>query len=149
MATVAEMKRACRILIVEDDEDDVFLLKQAFNQMRNEFDCDIECEHSPNGLEALFELSVKDLTEALPDALVLDLNMPRVDGIACLQAIRQSLLLRDLPVFVLTTTASRSIHEQAIAVGANKVYVKPNDAAHLAAIAREIAVSSCSRHSRP
>ena len=128
-----------RVLIIEDDEDDVFLLKRAFKRMCDDLGCDIECDEVGNGLEALVWVTRHDLTNRLPDALILDLNMPRLDGIAFLKSLRQTLLLRELPVFVLTTTTAASIHERAIEAGANRVYVKPNDPAALAPIVREIA----------
>ena len=64
--------------------------------------------------------------------------MPRLGGVKFLKALRQSFLLKDLPIFVLTTTTSSSIHEEAFRAGADKVYVKPDDADALVAIAGEI-----------
>ena len=80
---------------------------------------------------------------SLPDILVLDLNMPKLDGIKFLMSLRQSLFLKDLPVFVLTTTTARSIHEEAMRAGADKVYVKPNDANSLLSIALDMVGSGC------
>ncbi|MGA8172777.1 MAG: response regulator, partial [Methylocystis sp.] len=97
------------------------------------------------GLDALYLVSRQDLTERLPDALVLDLNMPRLDGIKFLKSLRQALLLEALPVFVLTTTTATSIHDEAMRAGADKVYVKPNDSKALLSIALEIAGASCER----
>jgi two-component system chemotaxis response regulator CheY len=138
MATAATTEKACRILIVEDDQDDIFLLKRAFDRARRILNRDIVTEEADNGLEAIFTVSREDLVNQLPDALVLDLNMPRMDGIKFLRSLRRSLLLRDLPVFVLTTTTAGSIHEEAMSAGADKIYVKPNDADTLLAIALEI-----------
>lgn len=142
MLSAAAGPRPCRILIIEDDEDDVFLLKRALDRARLSLELDIECEHVNNGLDALFLVSKEDLTATLPDALILDLNMPRLDGIKFLRSLRQSLLLKDLPVFVLTTTTAVSIHDEALRAGADKVFVKPNDAEALATIAREIMMSA-------
>ncbi len=132
-------------MIVEDDQDDVFLLKRAFDRAHRILNREIECEEVDNGLDAIFAVSKEDLTNRLPDALVLDLNMPRLDGIKFLRSLRRSLMLRDLPVFVLTTTTAPSIHEEAMSAGADKVYVKPNDADTLLAIALEI-VGLATRH---
>ena len=135
------------MLIVEDDEDDVFLFKRALERARTAFACEIECEEVGNGLDALFLVSREDLTEKLPDALVLDLNMPRLNGLEFLRSLRQSLALRHVPVFVLTTTTAPAIHREAMEAGANRVYVKPNDSEALAAIAWEIVAASCRPHS--
>jgi two-component system, chemotaxis family, chemotaxis protein CheY len=143
MSSLSLEPRPCRVMIIEDDEDDVFLLKRALQQARRSLERDIECEQVDNGLDALFLVTREDLTERLPDALVLDLNMPRLDGIKFLRSLRQSLQLRDLPVFVLTTTSATSIHKEALQAGADRVFVKPNDANALAAIAMEIVGSAC------
>jgi CheY-like chemotaxis protein len=70
--------------------------------------------------------------------LVLDLNMPRFDGMQFLRSLRLSLALNDLPVFVLTTSAEPALHAEARKAGADKVFVKPNDAETLLQIALEI-----------
>jgi len=131
------------VLIIEDDEDDVFLFKRAINRARGSLSRDVECEIVRNGLDALYLVSQEDLTERLPDALVLDLNMPRLNGIEFLRSLRQSLLLKDVPVFVLTTTTAADIHAEAMAAGANRIYVKPNNADALAVMAQEILGTTC------
>ena len=121
MSSVDAPKPTCSVLIVEDDEDDVFLLNRAFDDARRILCRDIKTEHIENGLDALYLVSRQDLTENLPDILVLDLNMPKLDGIKFLMSLRQSLVLKDLPVFVLTTTTAKSIHEEAMRAGADRV----------------------------
>lgn len=138
MSAVETKERACRVLIIEDDQDDVFLFKRALDGVRAILNRDIECEHVDNGLDAIFLVSREEITDKLPDVLVLDLNMPRLDGIKFLKSLRRSLLLKDLPVFVLTTSTAPSIHEEAMRAGADKVFVKPNDAEALLAIALEV-----------
>ena len=143
MASKSSRQGPCRLLLIEDDEDDVFLLERAIDCVRENLKLEIEYEHVENGLEGLYSVSKDDLTDKLPDAVVLDLNMPRLGGVKFLKAMRQSFLLKDLPIFVLTTTTSTTIHEEAIRAGANKVYVKPDDADALVAIAGEIVTATC------
>lgn len=138
MPDVESKQRSLRVLMIEDDEDDVFLFRRALDAAKAELGCKVECDQIDNGLDALYFVSRNDLTNNLPDALVLDLNMPRLDGLKFLKSLRRSLRLKDIPVFVLTTTSAPSIHEEAMAVGANKVYVKPNDSGALHAIATEM-----------
>lgn len=145
MSAVETKERACRVLIIEDDQDDVFLFKRALEGVRAVLNRDIECEQVDNGLDAIFLVSREEITDKLPDVLVLDLNMPRLDGIKFLKSLRRSLLLKDLPVFVLTTSTAPSIHEEAMRAGADKVFVKPNDAEALLAIALEIVTAAESR----
>jgi len=143
MALKSGRQGPCRLLLIEDDEDDVFLLGRAIDCVRDNLKLDIQYEHVENGLEGLYLVSKDDLTDRLPDAVVLDLNMPRLGGVKFLKALRQSFLLKDLPIFVLTTTTSSTIHEEAIRAGANKVFVKPDDADALVAIAGEIVAATC------
>ena len=77
--------------------------------------------------------------ENLPDILVLDLNMPKLDGMKFLRSLRQSLFLKDLPVFVLTTTTAKSIHEEAMRGRRQQgTHVKPDDAKALLSIALDM-----------
>jgi len=69
-----------RILIIEDDPDDVFLFKRAVDRARLILSCEIVCEQVSNRPDAIFLVTREDLMAKLPDALVLDLNMPRFDG---------------------------------------------------------------------
>ncbi|MBU3887190.1 MULTISPECIES: response regulator [Methylosinus] len=147
MSAVETKNRACRVLIIEDDQDDVFLFKRALESVRSMLERDIECEQVDNGLDAIFLVSREEITDKLPDVLVLDLNMPRLDGVKFLKSLRRSLLLKDLPVYVLTTSTAPSIHEEAMRAGADKVFVKPNDAEALLAIALEIVTSALERRS--
>ena len=143
LSSVDAPKPTCSVLIVEDDQDDVFLLNRAFDDARRILRRDIKTEHIENGLDALYLVSRQDLTENLPDILVLDLNMPKLDGMKFLRSLRQSLFLKDLPVFVLTTTTAKTIHEEAMRAGADRVYVKPNDAKSLLSIALEMVGTGC------
>lgn len=145
MSAVETKERACRVLIIEDDQDDVFLFKRALDGVRRILNREIECDEVDNGLDAIFLVSRQEITEKLPDVLVLDLNMPRLDGIKFLRSLRKSLLLKDLPVFVLTTSTAKSIHEEAMRAGADKVFVKPNDSDALLAIALEIVAGATRR----
>ncbi len=74
----------------------------------------------------------------LPDILVLDLNLPRLDGVKFLETMRESFQLRDVPVFVLTTSTERAVHAEAMRAGADKVFVKPDSVTELQEIAEEI-----------
>lgn len=129
-------------MIIEDDPDDVFLFKRALERARLVLNREIKWEHVSNGLDAILLVSQKDIIDKLPDALVLDLNMPRLDGIKFLRSLRNSLVLEDLPVFVLTTSTEAAVHAEAIRAGADKVFVKPNNTEALLEIALEIVAKS-------
>ena len=63
-----------------------------------------------------------------PDAIVLDINMPDLDGIGALRAIRADRLTRDVPVVMLTAVADLDHIQTAIAAGAQDYILKPWDA---------------------
>ncbi|WOJ88167.1 response regulator [Methylocapsa polymorpha] len=131
-------------MIIEDDPDDVFLFTCALERAQLSLNREVQWEHVDNGLDAILLVSQQDMMEKLPDVLVLDLNMPRLDGIKFLRSLRNSLVLKDLPVFVLTTSAAAAIHEEAMQAGADKVFVKPNNTKALLEIALEILARSTS-----
>jgi CheY-like chemotaxis protein len=127
-----------RIMLIEDDPDDVYVFGRALDRVRAGTDQEIAIEHAVDGLDATNRVCLEDLTDTLPDVLVLDLNMPRMDGVKFLHALRGTVGRGDLPVFVLTTSTSQPVHEEALRAGADKVFVKPDSADALTAIAREI-----------
>ena len=138
MAVDASKRRECRVVLIEDDPDDVFLFRRALDEVRPATEREIAFEHVNNGLDALYFVSNHDLVDRLPDVLVLDLNMPRHDGVKFLRTMRESFLLRDIPVFVLTTSTEDAVHAEATRAGADKVFVKPDSASALVTIAQEI-----------
>jgi CheY-like chemotaxis protein len=132
----------CKVLIIEDDPDDVFLFTRALERAKIILNREIAWQHVGSGLDAILLVAQQDNMGLLPHVLVLDINMPRFDGLQFLRSLRNSLELKDLPVFVLTTSSEAAIHEQAARAGADKVFVKPNDPESLLEIALEIVAKS-------
>lgn len=92
------------ILYVEDDLDDLFIVQQAFENYNET----ILVVHAHNGfvaLEYLKELEKKDL---LPCLIILDMNMPGMDGRETLIRIRQSKAYNNIPVVVFTTSSYKT-----------------------------------------
>jgi two-component system chemotaxis response regulator CheY len=125
-------------MLIEDDPDDVFLFERALDRVKAGLRQEAALEYSADGLDATYRVAIEDLTNRLPDVLVLDLNMPRLDGVKFLRALRGTLELNELPVFVLTTSTERPVHEEALRAGADKIFVKPDSAEAMSAIAAEI-----------
>lgn len=96
------MSETARILLVEDDEDDVFLAMEGFR--RAKFLVDIE--RVENGIECMKYLNKqgKYQNKSLPDIVLLDLNMPLMDGRAVLKEIVSTPELSSMPVVILTTS---------------------------------------------
>ena len=114
------------ILLVEDNPDDVELTRIAFAEAKIANDL-IVMGDGAQALDYLFargDYSDRDPTD-LPSIILLDLNMPKVDGREVLQAIRANAATKSLPVVVLTTSAEPFDVEASYALGVNSYIQKP------------------------
>jgi len=75
-----------------------------------------------NGIEALTHLTA--ISPAAPDLILLDVLMPKMDGIALMEALRRDPRWRDVPVIVLTGAMDRSCLDRVRALGAREVVTK-------------------------
>lgn len=120
-------------LLVDDDTDDSLLFKEVLENLETP----IDFQHAENGLEALSLLQKK--TPTLPDAIFLDLNMPRMDGKECLVRIKSDEHLKHLPVIIYTTSLQSSDIEETIQKGAACFIAKPTSMKELKKILSFIA----------
>jgi two-component system response regulator len=116
------------ILLVEDNPDDVDLTRIAFDEAKVANRLVVVRD----GAEALDYLFARGMhagrdPDDLPSIVLLDLNLPRVDGREVLQAIRENPRTRSLPVVVLTTSTEPFDLESAYALGVNSYIQKPVD----------------------
>ena len=113
------------ILIAEDDADDRFLLKAAFEE--NGFTDHLHfVENGVEVIEFLHELS-HDVNDAkLPRFILLDLNMPKKDGREVLKEIKQSPVYKKIPVIIFSTTNNEQEMRRCYELGANSYITKPN-----------------------
>ena len=110
-----------RILLVEDSADDEALTLRALR--RSKVLNEIEVAH--DGVEALALL--EDDGRALPELVLLDLKLPRVDGLEVLKRLRANPRTRLLPVVVLTSSVEERDLADSYALGANSYVRKPVD----------------------
>jgi CheY-like chemotaxis protein len=115
-------------MLVEDRQDDVILIRRAFLQARV-FNPVVVVR---DGEEAIAYLSGQGVyanrsLHPLPDFILLDLKMPKVDGFEVLTWIRAHPILRGLPVVVLTSSTELKDVNRAYELGANSFLVKPMD----------------------
>ena len=116
------------ILLVEDNPDDVELTRIAFAEAKIANDL-VVVSDGAQALDFLFargEYAHRDPAD-LPSIVLLDLNLPKVDGREVLQAIRASEATRNLPVVVLTTSAEPIDVVASYALGVNSYIQKPVD----------------------
>jgi DNA-binding response OmpR family regulator len=117
------------IIYAEDDADDLFMVKQAFEKHDH-----IEIIHALNGLEALEVLDQMLSKDTKPCLVILDINMPKLDGRETLVKIKEDEKTRDIPVVMFTTSSSNSDRVFGEQWGA-EVFTKPLHYKDLEAIA--------------
>lgn len=127
------------ILLVEDNPDDVELTRLAFEeaQVANRM---IVAKDGAEALDYLFARGshAGRNPNELPSIVLLDLNLPKLDGREVLQAIRAEPATRDLPVVVLTTSAEPFDVEASYALGVNSYIQKPVDFEQFVAAVRQV-----------
>lgn len=73
-----------------------------------------------NGIEALEKITAHPI-----DIMVVDMNMPHMDGLELIKTVRQQSVYVDLPVIMLTTESSQESHQLGFEAGANVYLTKP------------------------
>ncbi len=116
------------ILLVEDNPDDVQLTLRALKKSKimNEV---VVAQDGVEALDYLFgtgKYAGRD-TKILPQVVLLDLKMPRMDGLEALQRIRKDERTKLLPVVVLTTSSEDRDRVESYKLGANSYVRKPVD----------------------
>jgi len=111
-----------RILMFEDNVPDVYLLREALKAAGVEF----HLTHISDGEQALRFLEDR-AAEAPPDLVLMDLNLPKIDGQVLLEHIRGSPGLERVPVMVFTSSESPADRRQASALGVDHYLTKPPD----------------------
>ncbi|MBD2753104.1 response regulator [Spirosoma validum] len=125
------MKTFFNVLIVDDDEDDQFLIKSAFLKNSSQFNL----RFATDGTDVLEKI---ENTQFLPDLILLDLNMPVMNGFDVLKHLKSSTLYRHVPVIILTTSANESDINQSYELGANTFITKPINHQDLVDLAEQI-----------
>ena len=114
------------IMLAEDTPDDVLLLQHAFKQAGLAHRLEVVCD----GMEAMEYLN-GDKAYAdreqypFPDVLLLDLNMPRMNGLELLAAIRNDPRLKNIRVFVMTTSQEPTDRNATDRLGVSGYLIKP------------------------
>ncbi|TSD62883.1 response regulator [Inquilinus sp. KBS0705] len=112
------------ILLIEDDDLDVISVERSLSKLN------IACElyTAYNGLEALLLLQGKagaPPLAPLPDLILLDINMPRMNGIEFLRILRADDRLKHIKVFVMTTSGEERDRETMQELGISGYLIKP------------------------
>ncbi len=126
------------VWIVEDDEGDVHLLRRGFE----DFKADVKlffCKSAPELVNRLSRGGTSgNMQGPLPDVILLDINLPGVDGFSACRYIRSREPLKNIPIIFLTGRKALEDVQAAIRAGGNYYFVKPVDFQKLMEKIREL-----------
>ncbi len=105
------------IFLADDDADDRMFFEDALKQLP----IPTQLTLSNDGLELM-----SNLETVVPDVIFLDLNMPRKNGFQCLEEIRNTPKLNDIPIVIFSTTANEDAVNKTYQLGANYYICKPH-----------------------
>jgi CheY-like chemotaxis protein len=128
--------RAIEVLLIEDDPGDVLMTREAFDDAKVANNLYVVSD----GEDALAFLRREGAHAQVPrpDLVLLDLNLPRVDGREVLEQIKNDPELRSIPVVVLTTSESEDDIVHSYSLHANAYVTKPVDFDRFHQVVRQI-----------
>lgn len=112
------MSKALNILLIEDDAIEVM----KFNRVLSTLGLNHKIIEANNGEEALEILKIKD---TIPDIIILDLNMPKINGIEFLKILKNDSYLRYIPAIILTTSNNHRDVLECYKIGIAGYVLKP------------------------
>jgi two-component system response regulator len=133
---VSEPVAAIDVLLVEDDPGDVLMTREAFA----DYKVHNRLWVATNGVEAMSFLRREgEFADApTPDLILLDLNLPKMDGREVLAAVKEDPKLRSIPVVVLTTSEAEEDVVRSYSLHANAYVTKPVDFERFVSVVQQI-----------
>jgi len=110
-----------KILLADDDIDDTEL----FCEAAADIDPSIDCTYASDGREVMDKL--KEADAPLPDLIVLDINMPGMNGWECLAQLKATDEYKEIPVIMYSTSSLSTNTDMASALGALHFFTKPDN----------------------
>lgn len=132
---MSQAKRDVRIVMVDDDKDDLFLTGVCFRQAS--FPVEFV---SLSSAEKLHEY-IKDNGIGAIDILLLDLNMPVTGGVETLEALQNYPHFDELNVFMFSTSSSETDQAACLAAGAKGYLLKPSGLSQMRTFVEAVALS--------
>ena len=125
-------KNLTHCFLIDDDEDDYEIFKMALNDI----DPAIILHYAYNGFDALKKLNGEH--HLVPDLIFIDWNMPKMNGRQCLEEIKKNERLRNIPVYIYSTSSDPKAIEETRKLGASDFIVKPSSISNLVNILARI-----------
>ena len=125
-----------QILLVEDNEGDILLTLEAFKEMKVKSNVAVV----KDGVEAIEFLKKQGqyADSTIPHLILLDINMPKLNGIEVLDFIKKEVKLKKIPVIMLTTSSSEADIAECYEKSANCFITKPLDFGKFLAVVQAI-----------
>lgn len=133
IVTLLHMNKAGPVVVIEDDEDDQYLLKEIFKKLNYKNDI----VFFKDGNEALVYLN---RTEIIPFLILSDINMPKISGFELrnMVAANEQLHIKCIPYLFFTTAATKRAVIDAYAMSVQGFFVKPSSFQKLEETIRKI-----------
>ena len=125
---VEDIGRRLRILIVEDSPTMRQLLRFALNRLKG-----VEIVEAQDGMDGWRKISGDRF-----DLVLIDINMPVMDGLKLIGLIRNEDDLHDVPIVVITSETAQQDRERALNLGANEYLTKPIQTNRVLAVAKSL-----------
>lgn len=120
-----QKSKLAHILLVEDNEGDILLTMEAFEECKLKSDVSV-ARNGKEALDFLFQRGAFKHAQR-PDLILLDINMPLLNGHEVLEQIKSDTKLKKIPVIVLTTSSSKKDIDKAYENHCNSYVQKPLD----------------------
>lgn len=133
------VNRHFQIVIADDDKDDQLFFEEAVKL--SDLSCEITSFYDGSTVLEYLHNKVDPKKQKLPDLIILDINMPHINGIEVLSTIKSDTSLKGIPVYMLSTTKEESTQRQCKGLGAIDFFTKPDDMSGLIGIVENIFAS--------
>ncbi len=134
-APTLQGRSALDVIVAEDEPSDRLLLAMA----ATDADLELSFTFAEDGDDLLAILRERVAADLLPDVIVLDIRMPRRNGLEAMEIIAADETLRSIPVVMFTTSRRLADMERGLSLGVTRYEVKPRSYPELVAFARTIA----------
>ena len=109
------------ILLADDDSEDKAIIQEAMEQLN----ADVVLWLAEHGEDALHQLEKNTKAGTLPCLIVLDLNMPKMNGVQTLRNLKSDARFKDIPVIIYSTSINPLEKETCLKLGAETYVTKP------------------------
>ncbi|WP_297982929.1 response regulator [uncultured Chryseobacterium sp.] len=133
-------KEYMHIILADDDEDDRLFFTDAFSELK----MSTKVQTYKDGVELMNYLNSDDAL--LPEILFLDLNMPKKNGMECLEEIKANSKFENIAVAIYSTSSTEEHIEETFVKGANIYIKKPSDFSTLKKVLSDVVTINWQYH---